>query len=91
MKDSEIELSAEHPEADLAHIVRGKVRRGLKPVTATETISLQVDADVIAWFQEQGPGWQTRLNAALREFKETSATRSAGKTGKAASAKPATP
>jgi len=32
-----------------------------------------VDADVLAWFREQGPGWQIRMNAVLKAFKETSA------------------
>lgn len=29
-------------------------------------LSLRIDADVIAWLKEGGPGWQTRLNACLR-------------------------
>lgn len=31
-----------------------------------ETISLRIDNDVLAFFQEDGPGWQDRINAALR-------------------------
>lgn len=31
MKDEDIELTREHPEAEVKHIVRGIVRRGLKP------------------------------------------------------------
>ncbi len=73
LKDKEIHLSAEHPEADPKHIVRGIVRRGLQPVTRKEAISLRVDADVLAWFREQGPGWQTRMNMVLKAFKEASA------------------
>ena len=33
-------------------------------------LSLLVDADVIDWFQRQGQGYQTRMNAALREHVE---------------------
>ena len=33
-------------------------------------ISLRVDADVLAWFKAQGVGYQTRMNAVLRAFKE---------------------
>lgn len=73
MKDKDISLSAEHPEADPAHIVRGIVRRGLQPVARKEAISLRVDADVLAWFREQGAGWQTRMNMVLKAFKEASA------------------
>ncbi|MGD0634947.1 MAG: BrnA antitoxin family protein [Beijerinckiaceae bacterium] len=34
---------------------------------AKETISLRIDQDVLEHFQEQGPGWQDRLNAMLRK------------------------
>jgi uncharacterized protein (DUF4415 family) len=32
-----------------------------------ETVSLRVDRDVLDFFQEEGPGWQDRINAALRK------------------------
>ena len=32
-----------------------------------ETVSLRIDSDVLARFQEAGPGWQDRMNAALRK------------------------
>jgi len=32
MKDKDIQVSAEHPEANVKHIIRGIVRRGLKPI-----------------------------------------------------------
>lgn len=72
MKDRQIEASAEHPEADVRHIVRGIVRQGLKPVSSKMSISLRVDADVLDWFKAQGPGYQTRINAVLRAFKDAS-------------------
>ncbi|MCF3945348.1 BrnA antitoxin family protein [Acidiphilium sp. AL] len=31
-------------------------------------LSLRIDADVIDWFKRQGPGYQSRMNAALRAF-----------------------
>lgn len=71
-KDKDIALSAEHPEADVRHIVRGIVRRGLKPVSGKESISLRLDADVLEWFRAQGPGYQTKINAVLRAFKDAS-------------------
>lgn len=30
-------------------------------------VSLRLDADVLAWFQRQGRGYQTRINRVLRE------------------------
>jgi uncharacterized protein (DUF4415 family) len=72
LKDKDIKLSAEHPEAKVKHIVRGIARRGLRPVPAKTSIALRVDADVLEWFKSQGPGYQTRINAVLRAFKEAS-------------------
>jgi uncharacterized protein (DUF4415 family) len=34
---------------------------------AKETVSLRIDRDVLDFFQEDGPGWQDRINAALRK------------------------
>ena len=31
-----------------------------------ETVSLRLDRDVLAFFQDDGPGWQERINEALR-------------------------
>ena len=73
MKDEDIVFTREHPEADIRHIVRGVVRRGLKPIATKTSISLRMDADVLDWFKHQGPGYQTRMNAVLRAFKEASA------------------
>jgi uncharacterized protein (DUF4415 family) len=32
-----------------------------------ELVSLRIDRDVLDHFQEGGPGWQERINAALRK------------------------
>jgi len=34
---------------------------------AKEMVSLRIDRDVLDFFQEEGPGWQDRINAALRK------------------------
>ena len=31
-----------------------------------ELVSLRIDQDVLEYFQEDGPGWQDRINEALR-------------------------
>jgi uncharacterized protein (DUF4415 family) len=41
-----------------------------KPVStpgAKETVTLRVDRDVLDFFQQDGQGWQDRINAALRK------------------------
>jgi uncharacterized protein (DUF4415 family) len=32
-----------------------------------EMVSLRIDRDVLDYFQADGPGWQERINAALRK------------------------
>jgi uncharacterized protein (DUF4415 family) len=32
-----------------------------------EQVTLRIDRDVLDHFQEGGPGWQDRINAALRK------------------------
>jgi uncharacterized protein (DUF4415 family) len=72
MKDHQIKRSKEHPELDLRHVTRTIVRKGLQPVPPKTSLALRVDADVVEWFKAQGPGYQTRMNAVLRAFKEAS-------------------
>jgi uncharacterized protein (DUF4415 family) len=33
-----------------------------------ETVTLRIDRDVLEHFQQDGPGWQDRINAALRKI-----------------------
>jgi uncharacterized protein (DUF4415 family) len=53
-----------------ADLYRGDkfVRRGRPPQGAApkEAIKLRLDAEVLAHFRSGGPGWQTRINDALR-------------------------
>jgi uncharacterized protein (DUF4415 family) len=37
-----------------------------------QLISLRLDTDVIEWFKEQGPSYQTRMNQVLRTYMEYS-------------------
>ena len=40
---------------------------------AKEVVSLRLDQDILEHFQADGPGWQDRINAALRDFVDRSA------------------
>lgn len=35
-----------------------------------EQIALRLDADVLAWYRAQGAGWQTRMNAVLKAYRD---------------------
>ncbi len=53
-----------------ADVMAGKkvVRRGRPPADAPKiSTTVRLDADVVEYFRSGGPGWQTRLNAALRK------------------------
>jgi uncharacterized protein (DUF4415 family) len=41
--------------------------RGYVQGAPKEAVSLRLDRDLVAKFRESGPGWQTRMNAALRK------------------------
>jgi uncharacterized protein (DUF4415 family) len=42
--------------------------RGRPPIDSPKlAVSLRLDPDVVKHFKDQGPGWQSRINAALRK------------------------
>jgi uncharacterized protein (DUF4415 family) len=43
------------------------VVKSTAPPGAKEMVSLRIDRDVLDLFQADGPGWQDRINAALRK------------------------
>lgn len=52
-----------------AHVVAALVRRpiGRPSGSNKEQVTLRLDKDVIARFRQSGPGWQTKVNEALRK------------------------
>ncbi|MBI4194563.1 MAG: BrnA antitoxin family protein [Betaproteobacteria bacterium] len=52
------------------------MRRGRGPQKAPTKVltTLRLDADVIAFFRAQGPGYQSRINEALRRVKKRGLT-----------------
>lgn len=63
MPDDEInynDISA-LPDDQLAEMQRGRFYRPVKT-----QITARVDADVLAWLKSQGKGYQSRMNAILR-------------------------
>ena len=47
----------------------GKLVRPGRPRSPApkESINIRLDPDVLAYFRATGPGWQSRINAALRK------------------------
>ncbi|MGH8503637.1 MAG: BrnA antitoxin family protein [Gammaproteobacteria bacterium] len=71
MTDDDIDFS-DDPEATPEMFARAVVRKGFKPIPAKQQVTLRLDADVLEWFKAQGKGYQTRINALLRAYKEAS-------------------
>jgi uncharacterized protein (DUF4415 family) len=44
-----------------------------------QPISLRVDEDVLSWFKQQGPRYQSRMNAVLRAYMAAVRSRSRSK------------
>ena len=68
------------------HIGGVPVKRGRpKSKRPKRAVSLRLDPDIVAHFRRAGPGWQSRINAALRKAaklpaeKHTAAKRAAAK------------
>ena len=69
MTDQDIDLS-DSPELTPQMFARSVVRRGLKPVKRKAQLTIRLDQDVLEWFREQGPGYQTQINSLLRAYME---------------------
>lgn len=61
--DSQIDTSdiPELTEEQLRHAIRGQMYRPVK-----KAVTMRLDADVIGWLKQDGPGYQTKANALLR-------------------------
>ena len=62
MKDDDIDFTDIPEKTDWSKAVRGKFYRPIK-----ESLTIRIDADILAWLRGQGKGYQTRINAMLRE------------------------
>ncbi|CBL44647.1 Hypothetical protein HDN1F_10640 [gamma proteobacterium HdN1] len=69
MSDEDIICDDENP-ALTEDRLKGAVMKMGRPVSDNPKITTTVrfDADVIAFFKASGKGWQTRMNAVLREY-----------------------
>ena len=46
------------------------VRRGVKSPSQKESVTLQIDTDVLNWFKAKGTSYQNQINALLRAYME---------------------
>ena len=71
-KDAEIAYTQDAPKTKPEDWAQAAAHRGLPLPSRKEQIALRVDADVLAWYRAQGRGYQTRINAVLRAFRDAS-------------------
>lgn len=62
MKDEDIDLSDIPEKLDWSNAIVGKFYRPVK-----KSLTIRIDADVLAWVKRSGKGYQTRINTYLRE------------------------
>jgi uncharacterized protein (DUF4415 family) len=62
MADSSIDTS-EMPELGDDFFLNAELHKPPK-----QAVTMRLDADVLAWFKEQGEGYQTRINKLLRAY-----------------------
>ena len=67
MRDEEIDFTDIPLTVDWSKAVVGKFYRPIKT-----SLTIRLDADVLAWLKGQGAGYQTRINALLRNAMESS-------------------
>ncbi len=54
------------PEIVARYLARTRGQRGPQKTPTKKLVSLRLDRDVLSHFRATGPGWQARMNAALR-------------------------
>ncbi len=70
MPDSKVAFTTDAPSTSPDDWANAIAHRGL-PVPSRKTqIALRVDEDVLEWFKAQGAGYQTRMNAVLKAFRD---------------------
>ena len=65
LKDEDIDFSDIPEVTDFSKFRPWEQREMFKPVKVSVTCKL--DADIVAWLKKEGKGYQTRLNAILRD------------------------
>jgi uncharacterized protein (DUF4415 family) len=69
MKDGQIDKSDVPELADWSGAVVGRFYRPVK-----QSVTIRIDADVLAWLKSKGKGYQTRINRLLRAAMRQSRT-----------------
>ena len=66
LSQTDVELLADEDDGPLPAGWEDTVLLGIP--ARKQAVHIRVDADVLKWFRNGGPGYQTRINAVLRSF-----------------------
>jgi len=66
MTDDELEASIDFE--DEGEFDWSKAYPGLPPMEPKQQLTVRFDRDIVDWFKSQGSGYQTKMNAVLRNF-----------------------
>lgn len=73
MPDSAIDMSDIPEVTDWSKAQVGRFYRPIK-----QPVTIRLDADVVAWFKETAPQYQTAVNKVLRDYMERQAANDTG-------------
>lgn len=68
--DSEVVYTEDAPMTSPEDWANAIAHKGLPAPSRKTQIALRIDDDVLVWFKAQGAGYQTRMNAVLRAFRD---------------------
>lgn len=58
------------PHKGVAEYRAARGRPVLDDASRKQQIALRVDKEVLEWYRAQGAGWQTRMNAVLKAYRD---------------------
>jgi len=70
MPDRDIAFTKDAPRTSPSDWADAIAHKGLPVPSGKTQIALRVDDDVLNWFKKQGAGYQTRMNAVLKAFRD---------------------
>jgi len=68
-RDRWIDDSPPSPTREVMDYVLDRIAKRGRPPSGKQVVSLRLDPDIIEAFRATGPGWQARINEALRRAK----------------------
>jgi uncharacterized protein (DUF4415 family) len=68
---TEADFQAAQPFSSLPASLQAKLRGRPKAAVTKERITIRLSPDVVSTFRATGDGWQTRVDAALRDWLKT--------------------